>query len=81
MLSGVEKFESCFLFLSLSGGIRGLLTVWDSTEVEVWSSVIQEHMLIIHGRFIRTNEEFHLFNVYAPCDLQGKQQLRASLMA
>jgi len=40
---------------------------WDSSEVEVWSSVSQEHVLIIHGRFIKTNEIFYLFNVYAPC--------------
>jgi len=57
------------------------LTLWDSSELEVWSTVSQEHMLIIHGRFVRTNEEFHLFNVYAPCDLREKQLLWTSLTA
>ena len=47
----------------------------------MWSTVSQEHMLIIHGRFVRTNEEFHLFNVYAPCDLREKQLLWTSLTA
>lgn len=29
----------------------------------------------IHGRFIKSNEEFHLFNVYAPCDGGARQLL------
>ena len=61
------------------GASGGLLTMWDSSEVEVWSSVSQEHVLIIHGRMISSNEEFYLFNVYAPCDARGKQDLWVSL--
>jgi hypothetical protein len=49
--------------------------------VEVWSSVSQEHVLIIHGRIISSNEELFLFNVYAPFDVRGKQELWVSLSA
>lgn len=66
--------------IALQWGPRGgLLTVWDRSEVGVWSSVRQEHVLQIHGRFIRTNEEFYLFNVYAPCGIREEQELWASL--
>ena len=41
----------------------------------MWSSVSQNHALIIHGRFIKTDEEFCVFNVYAPCDNSAKQDL------
>lgn len=77
----VGKFESCFLISSFSGGVGegGLLTLWDNSEMEVWSSFSLEHVLIIHGRCIRTNEVFYLFNVYVPCDLRAKQELWTSL--
>ena len=42
----------------------GLLIAWDLAEVEVWSTVSFEHVLAIHGRFLKTNEEFHVLNVY-----------------
>jgi len=35
--------------------------------------------MMIHGRFIKSNEEFYLFNVYAPCDRITKQALWTSL--
>jgi len=57
------------------GASGGLLTVWDTLEVEVWSSVSQENVLLIHGKFIRTNEVFYIFNVYAPCEVRARQQL------
>ena len=34
--------------------------------MEVWSFVSFDHTLIIHGRFIKYDEDFYLFNVYAP---------------
>jgi len=61
------------------GASGGLLTVWDTSEVEVWSSCSQEHMLQIHGRFLRNNEDFYLINIYAPCDLRAKEELWATL--
>jgi exonuclease III len=61
------------------GASGGILTMWDTLEVEVWSSVSYAHVLQIHGRFIHTNEEFYLFNIYAPCDSREKHLLWASL--
>lgn len=61
------------------GASGGLLILWDSNIVEVWSSVSFEHVLIIHGRFIDSNEEFYLLNIYAPCDNGAKQLLWNSL--
>ncbi|MCH79622.1 cysteine-rich receptor-like protein kinase, partial [Trifolium medium] len=61
------------------GASGGLLTLWDSTEVEVWSSESRDHVLWCHGRFIKSGEEFSVANVYAPCDLGAKQELWNSL--
>ena len=63
------------------GASGGLLTVWDTSEVEVWASSRGDHFLLIHGRFIKSNVEFHLFNVYCPCDQRAKQTLWTSLSA
>jgi len=49
--------------------------MWDCSVVEVWSTVSFEHVVLIHGRFIQSNEEFYLANVYAPCDNGAKQIL------
>jgi exonuclease III len=65
----------CFSFRPSVGASGGLLTMWDSSEVEVWSSTSREHVLWCHGRFIHSGEEFYLANVYAPCDLGAKQTL------
>ncbi|GAU14347.1 hypothetical protein TSUD_309070 [Trifolium subterraneum] len=61
------------------GASGGLLIVWDTEEVEVWSSTSFNHVVQIHGRFIKTDEEFYLFNVYAPCEDNEKQMLWDSL--
>jgi hypothetical protein len=37
--------------------------------------------LLIHARFLKSNVEFHLFNVYAPCDQRAKRTLWTSLSA
>ncbi|CAJ2645440.1 uncharacterized protein LOC123896129 [Trifolium pratense] len=57
------------------GASGGLLTLWESSEVEVWSTESREHVLWCHGRFLRTRDEFHVANVYAPCDDGAKQGL------
>ncbi|GAU39934.1 hypothetical protein TSUD_275360 [Trifolium subterraneum] len=38
-------------------------------------SISRENVLWSHGRFIKSNEEFFLANVYAPCDIRAKQAL------
>ncbi|MCI22234.1 cytochrome P450, partial [Trifolium medium] len=61
------------------GASGGLLTLWDSSEVEVWSSKSNDHVLWCHGRFIKSGDEFSVANVYAPCDSGAKQELWDSL--
>ncbi|PNX57540.1 cysteine-rich receptor-like protein kinase, partial [Trifolium pratense] len=61
------------------GASGGLLTLWDSSEVEVWSSESREHVLWCHGRFTKSGEEFFVANVYAPCEDGAKQGLWNSL--
>lgn len=68
-----------FSYRPSQGASGGLLTAWDSAEVDVWSTVSLEHVLVIHGRFLRSNEEFHLFNIYAPCDVRARRVLWDSL--
>ncbi|MCH96753.1 cytochrome P450, partial [Trifolium medium] len=64
--------------IGASGG-WGLLTFWNSSEVEVWSTESREHVLWCHGRFIKSGEEFSVANVYAPCDYGAKIGLWDSL--
>ncbi|XP_045791342.1 uncharacterized protein LOC123886049 [Trifolium pratense] len=70
-----------FSYRPSAGASRGLLTLWDSSEVEVWSTESREHVLWCHGRFSKTGEEFYMANVYAPCDDGAKQGLWESLSA
>ncbi|GAU49175.1 hypothetical protein TSUD_133700 [Trifolium subterraneum] len=48
-------------------------------EVEVWSPFSSDHILVCRGRFISSNDEFVVVNVYAPCDPGSKQVLWDSL--
>ncbi|PNY09903.1 cysteine-rich receptor-like protein kinase, partial [Trifolium pratense] len=88
------KLQSCDAFLSSSlwgssphafsygpsvEASGGLLTVWDSSQVDMWSTKSCEHVLRCRGRFIQSGEEFMLANVYAPCDDGAKQELWDSL--
>lgn len=68
-----------YSFRPAVGASGGLLIMWDSSVVEVWSSFSMQHVLIIHGRFTDYNDEFYLFNIYAPCDNGAKQLLWNSL--
>ena len=61
------------------GASGGLSFAWDLAEVEVWSTVSFEYVLAIHGRFLKTNEEFHVFNVYALCDNRARKVLWESV--
>lgn len=45
----------------------------------MWFSDRGQHFLMIHGIFVKTNEEFYLFNVYAPCDWNAKHVLWNSI--
>jgi exonuclease III len=70
-----------FSYYPSMGASGGLLTLWDSKEVEVWATFCFEHVLGIQGRFIRSGEEFTIFNVYAPCDSNRQQVLWQNLSA
>ena len=45
----------------------------------MWPSLSFEHVLVIFSRFMKTREEFVLFNVYAPCDIFRQQTLWTNL--
>ncbi|CAJ2641817.1 unnamed protein product [Trifolium pratense] len=61
------------------GASGGILTMWDSSEVEMWWTESREHVLWCHGRFIKSGEEFFVANIYAPCDDLVKQRLWESI--
>ncbi|GAU32654.1 hypothetical protein TSUD_219040 [Trifolium subterraneum] len=61
------------------GASGGLLSIWDSSEVEVWSTESRKHVLWCNGRFIKSGEEFYVANVYPPCDVGAKLRLWDSL--
>ncbi|GAU34888.1 hypothetical protein TSUD_144190 [Trifolium subterraneum] len=73
--------ENMFKVLSRTGkgASGGLLSIWDTNEVEVWSTESRDHVLWCHGRFINSGDEFYVENVYAPCDDRAKQGLWESL--
>ena len=50
------------------GASGGLLTAWDASIVNVWSTTRFSHVLIIRGVVLQTNQEFVIANIYAPCD-------------
>jgi len=50
-----DNLSGAFSFRPFVGASGGLLTVWDSSEVEVWSTGSFDHVLSIHGRFIVSN--------------------------
>ena len=57
------------------GASGGLVTVWDKTLVDVWYSMSFLQVLVIKGRVILTQQDFFIFNLYAPCDSAEKQML------
>jgi len=62
-----------FSFQPSVGASGGLVTVWDSSLVDVWSSMSFAHALVIIGRVILTGEIIVVFNVYTPCEPVAKK--------
>ena len=62
-----------FSFQPSVGASGGIVTMWDTREVEVWSSMSFEHVLAISGCSVKTGVLFTVFNVYAPCDFVHQQ--------
>jgi len=63
-----------------NGVSRGLLIVWDSNYVQVWSITRFPHVLIIRGQVLQNSQEFFIVNVYAPCDSVMTQVLWDQLL-
>lgn len=63
------------------GASRGILSLWDTSVVDVWSTMCFGHVLVIKGRVILTGHEFTIVNVYPPCDMVTKQALRDRLIS
>jgi exonuclease III len=64
-----------FSFQPSVGASGGLAIIWDTNEVEVWSSMSLDHVLVVDGKFVKSGEHFVLFNVYAPCDVNRQEAL------
>ncbi|GAU43299.1 hypothetical protein TSUD_389980 [Trifolium subterraneum] len=56
-------------------GEGGIITIWDPCVLNVWSSIVKMHCLIVTGQFIEDNVDFFLANVYAPCESTGRVNL------
>jgi len=54
------------------GASGGLITMWDSTRINVWSSASFDHVLVSIGTIILTGEDVVIVNVYAPCETVAK---------
>lgn len=68
--------DSCgFSYQASIGASGGLISMWDTSVVEVWCTMSFRHVLIIKGKVLATGQEFIIANVYAPCDLMRKQDL------
>lgn len=67
-----------FSFKSSVGASGGLLTMWDSEEVDISYSSF-DHVLAVGSSFLHFGEDFVLFNVYAPCDVPSQSLLRKNL--
>lgn len=61
------------------GASGGLLIMWDKEEVEILASYSFAYVLAVRGRFLKTNDEFIVYNVYAPCDVRSQHVLWESL--
>jgi len=70
-----------FSFRLSVGASGGLLTLWDREEVDIAFSFSFNHVLAVGGRFLHSNEEFVLFNVYALCDVGSQSVLWENLSA
>lgn len=76
MIKSIWGNSPCgFSFRPLVGASGGLVTVWDSSRLDVWSTMSFGNVLIIKGKVILTAEEFVIFNVYAPCELADRRLL------
>lgn len=75
-----EDAPSDYSYQPSVGASGGLVTVWDSSRIDVWFCMSFGHMMVINGKVILTAEEFVIINVYAPCDAVSKTTLWEKLV-
>ncbi|KEH19396.1 DUF4283 domain protein [Medicago truncatula] len=75
-----EDAPSGYSYQPSVGASGGLVTVWDSSRIDVWFCMSFEHVMVIKGKVILTAEEFVIINVYAPCDAVSKTTLWKRLL-
>jgi len=64
-----------YSFHKSEGAYGGVISVWNASRVNVWSSMGFDNVLVIEGTVIQTAEEFIIINVYAPCETAAKKEL------
>ena len=57
------------------GASGGILTIWDTTEVDVMITRSMAHVVIIQGKMLQNGADFSLANVYAPCESLRRQDV------
>lgn len=55
------------------GASCGILTLWDTVEVDVWLTRSIAHVIIVQGVMVKNGGQFAIANVYAPCDPLDRQ--------
>jgi len=66
---------SAYSYQPLVGASGGLITIWDSSRVAVWSCMSLPHVLVIKGTVIQKTENFVIINVYVPREAMAKTTL------
>ena len=61
------------------GASGDILTIWDTTEVDVRITRSMAHVIIIQGNMLKNGGEFAVANVYSPCDTLRRQNVWAQL--
>jgi len=57
------------------GASGGILTIWDTTEVDVMITRSMAHVVIIQGKMLQNGADFSLANVYTPCESLRRQDV------
>jgi len=71
--------DVCFDEKSTYSASDGILTIWDTAEVDVRITRSMAHVIIIQGNMLKNGGEFVVANVYAPCDPLRRQDVWAQL--
>jgi len=64
-----------YSFQPSMGASSGMVMVWNSSIIDVWSFMSFAHAFVITERVTLTGEEIVIVNVYAPCEQEAKGEL------